>query len=559
MNNANENIPQATNKRERFKRQYFKILAKYHLNHLNWTEFFNIFFHKIALLEQSPENKKNISLKVREDIQTTKHYWLEIILSSLIATFGLLQNSVAVIIGAMLIAPLLRPIQGVAFAIAEGQSRFFGRAFKLLGISIIVSVSVAWIMALMVPLKLETAEILARTAPNIFDLFIAIFSAMVALLSHSFKKLEESIAGVAMAASLMPPLAVVGIELALQNWPAAWGSFLLFFTNLVAILIVGVVMFLFYGFQPHQKDSKRTLQKIGILIWLVIMLWIPLGSSLNQIKQKILIQQQSQIILDQTLDKKLAKATLSKLNVQSYSSEKIILHGEIRLPENVPLYGEIIDEVINELSLSFGRKVELNLAIIRTASIQSKETIYSIKERLEQSFRQVFSNAFEDGILISLQSTETSYENGQSFWTLKAAYILKDGAVMSEDQVTKILETLEKNFPEESLDILLVPLNRAQAQTIDQDKLELDPMISELTIKWEQFLQNTLSPQSFHKELRIQKIADQNAYQISFELYIPQSQLGDFQTVVREKIIMFAEGFTEAQIELDYFVVGIVE
>jgi uncharacterized hydrophobic protein (TIGR00271 family) len=530
MIETTEQIPEAISRKEKIKRKYFTFLSKHNLNNLSVHDTLSVFFNKIALLEQPPENKKYISLKVREDVQTTKHYWLEIILSSLIATFGLLQNSVAVIIGAMLIAPLLRPIQGVAFAMAEGQSRFFWRALKLLLLSVIISIAVPWLMAMMVPLKLETPEILARTAPNIFDLFIAIFSAIVALLAHSFKKLEESIAGVAMAASLMPPLAVVGIELALKNWPAAWGSFLLFFTNLIAILIVGVIMFLFYGFQPHQKDSKKTVQKILILIWIVVMLWIPLGSSLTRIKQKISIQQQSQQILDDTLAQKLSKATLSKLTVQSYSDETIVLNGEVRLPESVPLYSEVIDEVINALSISFERKVELNLAIIRTASLQSKENVYSLKENIETSFKQIFSASFPNGILISLQSTETNIDDtAENIWTLKSAYTLKNGEVISDEKSAEIIASLENKFPEEQLEILWVPLNRTHAQTIEQDDLEL------------------------------QKVANQNAYKISFELYVPQSDLAEFQTIVREKIAMFDEGFTETEIRLEYFVVGIIE
>ena len=97
-----------------------------------WQESLMNFFDKISFLEQTPEQKHDIALNIKEQLNTGRLYWIQIILSSLIATFGLLQNSVAVIIGAMLIAPLLLPIQGIAYGISEGSSKFIWRASKLL-------------------------------------------------------------------------------------------------------------------------------------------------------------------------------------------------------------------------------------------------------------------------------------------------------------------------------------------------------------------------------------------------------------------------------------------
>ncbi len=299
-------------------------------------------FDRIELIALTNEEKEHIAKDiVTEDGSGDRLYWMEIVLSSAIATFGLLQNSVAIIIGAMLIAPLLNPMKAMAFAISTGRSRFFWKATGFLFQSVFISVAVASVIIFFSPIKVETPEIFARTTPNILDLFVAIFSAMVAFLSLAYKKLSSSVAGVAMAASLMPPLAVCGIELSLGNFSLAWGGFFLFFVNFLAILIVGVVIFMMYGFTPHEELKKKmTSIKVFTLIAIILATTYPLYSSLSSITEKIKIHNQSKEYLLQEILKKVPSAELSEFEVAFLSDKELRLVGSITIPEDVTIHEE---------------------------------------------------------------------------------------------------------------------------------------------------------------------------------------------------------------------------
>jgi uncharacterized hydrophobic protein (TIGR00271 family) len=119
----------------------------------------------------------------------------------------------------MLIAPLLRPIQAFSFGLVQVHRKRTFEALKNLILSIFLVVITAIFITYLIPLKLETAEVLSRTNPNILDFFIASASAAIAFLALVYKKkLSMSIAGVAMAASLLPPLSVIGIEIVYSNY-----------------------------------------------------------------------------------------------------------------------------------------------------------------------------------------------------------------------------------------------------------------------------------------------------------------------------------------------------
>ncbi len=180
-------------------------------------------------------------------------YWLQILFAAGVATLGLVLNSPAVIIGAMLISPLMGPILSAGLALAAGDLILGFRAAAKLAISCLVAVSFAVLLVGLLPFKEMTSEIAARTEPNTLDLAVALFSGAIGSIA-TCKKVEgvvTSIPGVAIAVALMPPLCVVGygIGLALSLNPAeglrvAAGGGLLFLTNLVAISFTAMLVFL---------------------------------------------------------------------------------------------------------------------------------------------------------------------------------------------------------------------------------------------------------------------------------------------------------------------------
>ncbi len=181
------------------------------------------------------------------------NYWLQILFAAGVATLGLALNSPAVIIGAMLISPLMGPILSAGLALAAGDLILGFRAAAKLTISCLAAVTFAVLLVGLLPFKEMTGEIAARTQPNTLDLAVALFSGAIGSIA-TCKKVEgivTSIPGVAIAVALMPPLCVVGygIGLALslnfvEGMRVAGGGGLLFLTNLVAITLMAMLVFL---------------------------------------------------------------------------------------------------------------------------------------------------------------------------------------------------------------------------------------------------------------------------------------------------------------------------
>ena len=161
-----------------------------------------------------PEQKLGVYASVAESAALRDvTYWAEIILSAGIATLGLTLGSPAVIIGAMLISPLMGPIIGLGFALATFDSAEIRRTLVALAGGVVLAVLFCALVVLLSPLQNVTEEIAARTRPNLFDLLVALSSALAGAYAM-IRGREGAILGVAIATALMPPLAVVGFGLA---------------------------------------------------------------------------------------------------------------------------------------------------------------------------------------------------------------------------------------------------------------------------------------------------------------------------------------------------------
>ncbi len=180
-------------------------------------------------------------------------YWLQIFFSAGIATLGLVLNSPAVIIGAMLISPLMGPILAAGLAFSSGDVILGLRSGSKIILSSALAVAFTVLLVLILPFREMTAEIAARTQPNTLDLVIALFSGAVGSIAvcRDVKGIATSIPGVAIAVALMPPLCVAGYGLGLMitqdrsaGWLVASGGGLLFLTNLVAITFTAMLIFL---------------------------------------------------------------------------------------------------------------------------------------------------------------------------------------------------------------------------------------------------------------------------------------------------------------------------
>lgn len=202
-----------------------------------------------------------------------------VVTSCSIATLGLLLNSAAVIIGAMLIAPLMGPIILLGFAIAMTNITHGIAALKALLIGVAMALATSATIVKLAPFIPPTSEILARTQPNVFDLLVAIIAGLVG--GYAMVRREAgTVAGVAISTALMPPLASAGYGLAIADGAIFQGAFFLFLTNMVAIALSAAGIALWYNFGNFKTPRELLWQTLagGMLL---LLLSIPLVRSLN--------------------------------------------------------------------------------------------------------------------------------------------------------------------------------------------------------------------------------------------------------------------------------------
>lgn len=189
-------------------------------------------------------------------------------LSSLVAAIGLLQNSTAVVIGAMMIAPLMAPILGMAACLVMGWGRRLLGGFALVSISAAGAVAVGWLFAMLLPAT-DTglpAQVVQRSSPDIRDLLVALGAGAAGAYATVHKKtIAAALPGVAVAVALVPPLAAAGVLLGYGQSQLARGAALLFVTNLVGIVLTASVVFLLTGLVPRHRFRTHSRRIISSL------------------------------------------------------------------------------------------------------------------------------------------------------------------------------------------------------------------------------------------------------------------------------------------------------
>lgn len=225
---------------------------------------------------------------LRENASLKPAFLVMMILSTLIATFGLYGDSSPVIIGAMILAPIISPI--VSFSM--GMVRYDIQMLKSGIITILVGTLVSLIFAagvsLIIPLRILTPEIQARLSPTLLDMGIAVASGIAAAYAHAKEGIAKSLAGVAIAVALVPPLSVAGIGIGWWDWPVFSGAILLYFTNLAGIIMFAGITFLLLGFAPFKRA------RLGLIYTFVIIMavMVPLYLSFERIMQEAQITKQ---------------------------------------------------------------------------------------------------------------------------------------------------------------------------------------------------------------------------------------------------------------------------
>jgi uncharacterized hydrophobic protein (TIGR00271 family) len=297
--------------------------------------------------------------KVDDEAGLTPRYAFMILMSAGIAVLGLLLSSPAVVIGAMLISPLMGPIIGLGFGMAMVDGNEIRRTAMTLAGGIVLAVLFTALIVFFSPIKDVTSEIAARTRPNLFDLLVALFSALAGAYAM-IRGREGTIVGVAIATALMPPLATVGFGLATLNSTVFFGALLLFVTNLMTIAIAAAIMARLYGFGP-KLTSRQSGVQAAVITALFLALAIPLGYSLSQIAWEARAQRQTRDVLSDQFPR---QAKIDQLDID-FSSEPMTIRATILTPQYRADASKKSEAMLTD---TLGRPVKLSLEQFRVGT-----------------------------------------------------------------------------------------------------------------------------------------------------------------------------------------------
>ena len=262
----------------------------------------------------------------REDSDLTARYLFMLAMSAGIAILGLLLSSPAVVIGAMLLSPRMGPIIGLGFAMASGHFKWMRQAARSLVIGSALAVVICAAVSLLSPLQTVTSEIAARTRPNLFDLLVALFSALAGAYAM-IRGREGTVVGVAIATALMPPLAVIGFGLATLNWTVFSGALLLYVTNLMTIALTAMIVARLYGFSTDLSERQTQFQTF-LVVTSFLALAIPLGIALRQIAWEATAAREIRAAVLDAFDD---RARLSEIEID-YDGEPIQVTATVLTP-----------------------------------------------------------------------------------------------------------------------------------------------------------------------------------------------------------------------------------
>jgi uncharacterized hydrophobic protein (TIGR00271 family) len=234
----------------------------------------------------SEERFHDLFSALREDSRINRLYLVLMVLSTMLAAAGLYLDSASVIIGAMLLAPLMAPIVSLAMGLLRGDETMIKNSLVKILVGIIIALSASTIITLLFPHKPVTGEMQARLNPTLLDLGVAIISGIAAAYSMSFKEIIQSLAGVAIAVALVPPLTVAGTGIGWGDFHFFFQAFLLFSTNLIGIIIAAVFTFRVLGFSPAIRGKRN----LAIVFCLLGLISVPLYISYGRIVEERIIE-----------------------------------------------------------------------------------------------------------------------------------------------------------------------------------------------------------------------------------------------------------------------------
>lgn len=437
-------------------------------------------FEKRFSFKLTSERKHEIAERIIQNSNVDKMYWCQLIISCMLATLWLLMNSIPVVIWSMLVSPILTPIQTFAFAIINGKKHMYINSLKVLFLSILIAIPSSFLICYVIPFSGITEQVLLRATPTVVDGIVAILSWIIAFLFLSDDKLWESIVWIAIAVSLMPPLAAVWIGLHFMNWSVAQWSFLLFITNLVWILVVWILVFYLFWYRSTNKAwKKRTGVTIAMLIVFVWMIMVPLWKSMTQIastqKTQSLITNVSEEyfkILNNWIQ-------INDLSFRDVWNNTLRVVTKLDVPSEFSFTNIHKEELTKRLSESLGKSIELDLDIVEISSVYIDDSDTDEKILLQDIHDYLQMN---DVVLVDYKVLKDDY----IFFFFN---VYTDSDIDRFDLFDRLEEKVKEYFPDWAKVVLQWQdnLEKQEIELVEKSQAEIDleKQFYALFPKWE--------------------------------------------------------------------------
>jgi uncharacterized hydrophobic protein (TIGR00271 family) len=407
--------------------------------------------------------------KIHDQSRFSILYFTLLIASVVIVTLGLLTNSTAVVIGGMLIAPLMWPMARIGYGIAHRSSNHLYRGFILIVASIIIGAVTAYLITSISPIKVINDEILARTSPTLMDLFIAITAGFVAAMAITQKKVADSLAGVAIAVSLMPPLSVVGISLALKNYEFSIGALLLFTVNAACITLVTTLVLIYTNYQKTKKFRIAT-KAAAFNLLLVLLLAIPLVQFLRSYSFEL---QSYGIVSSEMQDyiKLQENAEFENISVDQTDKSTMTVNADLLIPSDSVFTFADNEELVSILESRLNKKVLLNLRIqtiiepITKDQVDNASSIDALSDKLIEELENLDSS-------FKISSISVTQSKEGSNWSVTADVLTNPDTVPTRTKVSELGDTISEFFGQEvNLNLTFIPrlTLKSSDQTLSQE------------------------------------------------------------------------------------------
>jgi uncharacterized hydrophobic protein (TIGR00271 family) len=335
------------------------------------------FFRERFNLDEDKADEQIIVETIKRDVHFKGPNLWALIFAIFIASIGLNVNSTAVIIGAMLISPLMGPIMGIGLGVAINDFDLLKKGIKNVLIASIVSILASALYFSLTPLHDTNSELLARTNPSLWDVFIAFFGGLAGIVALTRRERSNVIPGVAIATALMPPLCTAGFGLAMGKWYFLLGALYLFFINSLLICFATILIVKKLHFHKKEFGSIEKQKRVIRSIWLIVIVTIipsiylayrVVQRSIFEGNAKSYVQNEFQFHRTQVVNRNFIIDGNKKIIELLLVGQALTPHIIDSLKERMPIYG--LDSTKLVIRQGLDAKQEIDIAQIKASILE---------------------------------------------------------------------------------------------------------------------------------------------------------------------------------------------